>query len=539
MARRSVLLLSSASRSPSSSGILLVLPHPFRFLNSPRTASSSSFSSSVRSRFLTPTALASTGFSRGASGSTTLVAVTVHSPAIAMSPRNAVGIDTPNPASCSICCFRCASAEDDEDKDPPGLGNEGGPENADADDPGAMPFSLSTSRLARSLSRSSCSCPRCRSRRNRLSAPWCLPVASWFCRSSFVSRTKMLQCLHQYFGVDFQYSDIFSREERGDKSEKRGRSEALARGDGGSHGSGGARGGSRGRAGRVDGRRGVGRNSRDLRGRLDRRNSGRSGDGSGSRRRDGSSRRGVGRLASTGLRSGAGDGRELAARSGVTLDLAIVDLADGNRNGGGDHLRLAILDDGHESSGDHGGSNDLATRGDRGVLTAGQDREVDGGALLGPVTVVQVVEVAREAAVEGGRSTKSERAVGADRKARGVDDTGLGGTIELELEVRDDGTSTVLRVGQDAVLEGEIKGAGTSASTSLLLNLLAEPLPLRIVLTYVKASLAKLDDGGPSLGAKTPPAEAEAWGMAMAMPPRAKVMNAEKRMLLVCWVNQD
>lgn len=37
-------------------------------------------------------------------------------------------------------------------------------------------------------------------------APWCLAVDSWFLRSRGVSRTKTEQCLHQYLGVDFQYS---------------------------------------------------------------------------------------------------------------------------------------------------------------------------------------------------------------------------------------------------------------------------------------------------------------------------------------------
>lgn len=35
-----------------------------------------------------------------------------------------------------------------------------------------------------------------------------LPVLSWFLRSMPVSRTYVEQNLHQYFGVDFQYSVI-------------------------------------------------------------------------------------------------------------------------------------------------------------------------------------------------------------------------------------------------------------------------------------------------------------------------------------------
>lgn len=50
----------------------------------------------------------------------------------------------------------------------------------------------------------------------------------------------------------------------------------------------------------------------------------------------------------------------------------------------------------------------LATEFGRGGAAAGEELEVDGGALRGPVFVVEVVEFAAEALVEDGGAAESE-----------------------------------------------------------------------------------------------------------------------------------
>lgn len=165
-----------------------------------------------------------------------------------------------------------------------------------------------------------------------------------------------------------------------------------------------------------------------------------------------------------------GDGRNLATRSGVTLDLAIANLANGNRDGGGNDLGLAVLDDSNERRGHHGGTDNVAARWDRSVFATGEDRKVDGRALLGPVTVIEVVEVARQAAVESRGATQSERAVGADREARSVNHTSLRGAVELELVVGNNGANAALRISEDTVLESEVQRSLLTAVASGLLN---------------------------------------------------------------------
>lgn len=84
-------------------------------------------------------------------------------------------------------------------------------------------------------------------------------------------------------------------------------------------------------------------------------------------------------------------------------------------------------------------------------------------ALLTLVLVVKVVE-ATSAATSGGttqalvpdsRATKSESTVTADRETGSVDGTSLRRTVELELPVGSDVTSTALGVSEDTVGEGD------------------------------------------------------------------------------------
>lgn len=249
---------------------------------------------------------------------------------------------------------------------------------------------------------------------------------------------------------------------RGDRRSGRSR----ARGRGGSSGSRGLDG-----SGGVDGRR----SDRGLRsGRLRRLDGGssRGGDGRRSGRSDRSSRgRGSGGRRSRrrrGGRSGSdGDGGKLATGSRVALDLAIANLADGDGDGGGDDLGLTVTDDGNDSGGDHGGSNDVAG-GNRGVRAAREDAQVNGRALRSPASVVQVGEVSRLALVEGSRATESEGAVATDGEARGVDDTGLGRAVELELVVGDDGANAALGICENAVLQGQVKSALLAAVAASL-----------------------------------------------------------------------
>lgn len=85
-----------------------------------------------------------------------------------------------------------------------------------------------------------------------------------------------------------------------------------------------------------------------------------------------------------------------------------------------------------------------------------------------PVTVVQVEEVAALALVKDGRAAQSQGTVAASRKARGVDGTGLGGLVVLELEVASNVAGTTLSVKESAIAESGDKNAVARAGIALL-----------------------------------------------------------------------
>jgi hypothetical protein len=159
----------------------------------------------------------------------------------------------------------------------------------------------------------------------------------------------------------------------------------------------------------------------------------------------------------------------------VSLDLPITNLAHGDRNRSGNDLRLTICENGDDGGSNHSGTDDLAVAllSNCSSGSASQDVDVDWRTLSRPVAVVQVVEGTREALVEGGRTAKCERAVSADREARGEDSAGLRGTVELELEVGGDVTSATEGVEEDAIGQGENQNTLTSAVSALLFFLVS------------------------------------------------------------------
>lgn len=120
------------------------------------------------------------------------------------------------------------------------------------------------------------------------------------------------------------------------------------------------------------------------------------------------------------------------------MRLTISDLAHGDRNDRGHHLRLAIVEDSHDGGVDHRGANHISvTIADlAGTLAARQGKDSDLVALRSPVTVVDVAKCSRVAAVEGGGATKSDvTGVRADREAGSNERAGLRRVVELELVV--------------------------------------------------------------------------------------------------------
>ena len=63
--------------------------------------------------------------------------------------------------------------------------------------------------------------------------------------------------------------------------------------------------------------------------------------------------------------------------------------------------------------------------------SAAHSNQVDRGALISPIAVVDVVKAASVALVEDGRATKSERVVRAKREAGGIDGSSLGRVVKL------------------------------------------------------------------------------------------------------------
>lgn len=136
------------------------------------------------------------------------------------------------------------------------------------------------------------------------------------------------------------------------------------------------------------------------------------------------------------------------------LDLTVADLGHGHRDHGRDDLRLAIRQLGDDGSGNHGGTDDRAAW-SAGTSTAGHDEDGNLLALRRPVTIVEVVEVAGQAAVPVLARTKSKSTVTADGETARVDGTGLGGAVELELVVVGNVTSAVLSIPKVAALESD------------------------------------------------------------------------------------
>ena len=81
-------------------------------------------------------------------------------------------------------------------------------------------------------------------------------------------------------------------------------------------------------------------------------------------------------------------------------------------------------------------------------------------ALLASGLVVEVVEVAAQALEEDSGAAEGKRAVAASRPAGGVDGASLSRAVELELVVGGDVTGAVLGVGEDTILEGDLKLGG-------------------------------------------------------------------------------
>lgn len=121
------------------------------------------------------------------------------------------------------------------------------------------------------------------------------------------------------------------------------------------------------------------------------------------------------------------------------LGLAIRDLGNGwLRDSGysGWDLRLAVTD--------------LAWNRKSSTVLSNQ---IDGGALLGPMTVIKVIERTTPALVEDSRASKSESVVGAYRESTGIDSACLRRRIELELEVACDITVTTSLILQHTVVQ--------------------------------------------------------------------------------------
>lgn len=88
------------------------------------------------------------------------------------------------------------------------------------------------------------------------------------------------------------------------------------------------------------------------------------------------------------------------------------------------------------------------------------DVDVDLVALVASGLVVEVVEVAAQALEEDSGAAEGKRAVAASRPASSVDSASLGRAVELELVVGGDVAGTVLGVGENTVLEGDLKLPG-------------------------------------------------------------------------------
>lgn len=149
--------------------------------------------------------------------------------------------------------------------------------------------------------------------------------------------------------------------------------------------------------------------------------------------------------------------------NGSGLDLAVRDLRDWlGASCGGLWLSVGDLRD---RLGSGGSDLWLSVRDLRDTSRgrAGDDIEEDGLALSSPLAIVQVGESTSVARVEDSRGAKSERAVAQDREASSVDGTRLWWSIELELVVGCDVSSSLLGVGEDAVSKGDCEDTSLAA----------------------------------------------------------------------------
>lgn len=166
----------------------------------------------------------------------------------------------------------------------------------------------------------------------------------------------------------------------------------------------------------------------------------------------------------------------------MDLNLTISDLADGDVDRGRDDLGLSVTQSRDDGCLNDASSDDLTVtnvRDDSVLSTAGDRNDGNGFALLGPVTVVQVVEVTRETLVERRRFAQSQGAVLAKREAAGDEGTGLGRTVELELVVGCNISSPVLRIDDGSISQTNNEDAVLSAFGSLLYPLSVQQHPQR------------------------------------------------------------
>lgn len=148
--------------------------------------------------------------------------------------------------------------------------------------------------------------------------------------------------------------------------------------------------------------------------------------------------------------------------------LTIADLANRDWHSGRDNLRLPIRQGDHHGGGGHLGADCALAIVDSASTTAGQNQNLNWRALLGPVTIVQVVKVARAALVPNSGVTQSQGAVGTVGETSRVDGTCLGGVVKLKLIVAGDVASATGGIGNDSIVEFGKQDTVASASGALL-----------------------------------------------------------------------
>lgn len=82
-----------------------------------------------------------------------------------------------------------------------------------------------------------------------------------------------------------------------------------------------------------------------------------------------------------------------------------------------------------------------------------------------PIAVIKVVEVSADALIEDVGSTEGERAIVAKGEASGIDSSGLGRTVELELVVGGDISSALLGIRELPTSQRDDKAASVATGT--------------------------------------------------------------------------